>query len=235
MRVEPNTPISKALGFNPRGVTVDNVTPYWLFFPQSEQYCPPFTVGWTTVFTSNTAGYAYMEVKTPFGESIQLDVPGGLTQYVNLVWTDGEIVGSNGASVDPKNLITTSISGTQTFITSPGKVVRVSANGPLLYQLSPPNSRTRIRMHFIQIALDILNDEYHNLSPVEVNVFMYDPVSGSTPQIAQAVLSWPHQQKDQVLYPGGLDLPMGWSLQVNAFTQWADQIIKISGHYQVIQ
>lgn len=107
MRVNPNTRIQTSLGFNPRGVIVDNITSYWLYFPQADQYCPPFTTGWTAPFILQMAGYAYMEIKTPFGQTNQINVPTGISQFVNLVWTDNEVAfnpglpSSSGSGIDP--------------------------------------------------------------------------------------------------------------------------------------
>jgi len=107
MRVEPNTPISTSIGFNPRGVIVDNITSYWLYFPQADQYCPPFTAGWTAPFLLNMAGYGYMEIKTPFGQQNQQNVPPDISQFVNLTWTDLAVSfdkgqpSLSGATVDP--------------------------------------------------------------------------------------------------------------------------------------
>ena len=107
MRVNPNTRISTSLGFNPRGVIVDNITSYWLYFPQADQYCPPFTIGWTAPFTQQMAGYAYMEIKTPFGQTNQINTPAGVSQFVNLVWTDNDVAfnpglpSQSGSIVDP--------------------------------------------------------------------------------------------------------------------------------------
>jgi len=118
MRLNPNSPLKTALGFNPSGVIVTNVTPYWLYFPQAEQYCPPFTSGWSAPLIRDRAGYGYMEIKTPFGQTVQTNVQTGTAQFVELTWTDsptgfspGESSGASGSSIDPGSVTTGSVTG----------------------------------------------------------------------------------------------------------------------------
>lgn len=108
-RVNPNTSVSKSLGFNPRGVVVQNYTPYWLYFPQADQFCPPWTDGWTAPLILNSNGYGYMQIQTPIGRTVQTNVTPNIAQFVNLQWTDSDVSysegtpGDSGSSVDPSD------------------------------------------------------------------------------------------------------------------------------------
>lgn len=147
-RVGPNTPIARSLGFDPRGVLIDNVTAYWLYFPQADQYCPPFTMRWSAPFILNMAGYGYMEVKTPFGQTTQTNVTQNISQYVSLTWTSQSVPLSPGVSIDPGDVTTSSVSPLVTV----GFEALVPVSGPLLLPIIAANPVKRIRIHTVNIS-----------------------------------------------------------------------------------
>lgn len=233
MRVNPNTAISQSLGFNPRGVIVTNVTPYWLYFPQADQYCPPFVAGWSAPFIQNMAGYGYMQIKTPFGQTVQTNIPAGVAQFVDLVWTDDEVAfspgqsaGSSGSSVDPTLQQTGQVSAILSHYAVSYTVVTTAP--PTLTLFSPPPNK-RIRILATSVAFTLGNNTlcWHMLS------YTFTPTLGSIVGTFGGALNANHPV-DIITFPSGLDLEVGYGLRLRFINPIADQDVSYSVTYQLI-
>lgn len=209
-RVDPNVPISRSLGFDPKGVMVDNVTPYWLFFPQAEQYCPPFTVGWSAPFTNHMAGYGYMEIKTPFGQTVQTNIPSNVAQFVNLVWTDdavsfspGQSSGTTGSSIDP----TTEVSSNVFDVVSLDGSFLTSRTLFQSYQFPAPGDGMRYRFLSLDISIAFLSSVISSTSVEDGISFEFRSPAFPLSRWAQGTINkWSPQY--QKVFTNGLNIPV---------------------------
>lgn len=231
MRINPNTPVSESLGFNPRGVIVDNLTNYWLYFPQANQFCPPLTVGWTAPLLLHMAGYGYMEIKSPFDDGAQLDVTPNVSQYVELVWTDQAVTFSpglpsnSGAVVDPTN---TGSAAVLDVLNATTASVSAPVSG-LTQQLIAAIPEYRIRLLTVNINI--------NLGSLVVLDGFDSPVSwhiagnpGS--RLANGTLDFA-QPYAQLIFDKGVYFPVGSSIDFTARGFWANSSLIIRTTYQV--
>lgn len=239
MRLNPNTPFSGALGFNPKGVVVQNYTPYWLYFPQADQYCPPWTDGWTTPLIQNSNGYGYMLIQTPQGRTVQTNVTTGVAQFVNLQWTDNDVdysegtPGDMGVNVDP---VGDPGSGSVVQITSFVSVTtHISFSvGPVLNQILPIIPNKKYRIYTVAMFLN----PFGGNPPVNYDSGIFVIVSSQTAlgvilNIANARLTrMDHNSHD--IYANGLDCPVGGNLQWIGTADFASQDVQIAITYQVI-
>ena len=233
MRVNPNTRIQQSLGFNPRGVIVDNITAYWLYFPQADQYCPPFTAGWTAPLKLNIAGSGYMEIKTPFGQ-IQSDVTVNVSQFVEIVWTDEEVAfspglpSSGGTDIDPTE---TNTPGVLDVLTQINATVTVPTVFPGMSQtLITGIAGRRVRLLTAEVSLNFLDLTIETIdSPV------YWEIEGALgmSRVCQGLLTR-DSPSDSRIYPNGLYYDVADNVVLNARTSWADNSIVVSVTYQMI-
>jgi hypothetical protein len=211
---------------------VDNVTPYWLYFPQADQYCPPFTNGWSAPLILNIAGYGYMEIKTPFGQTVQTDVTAGIAQFVNLTWTDslisfspGEGSGSVGSTIDPSTLSSGSVS---------------DVNTATFTNVVPWNLGI---LNMVFVAAPTGPSKHHRLLTASVSIFNFDStmdfyLSGSTPgdpSLAGTVFC-PDLPNWHGAFPLGLDFAVGSRIMLTLFSGngWRDAEGRIMISYQTI-
>lgn len=86
---------SQDVGFQPKSVGVDNYTPYYLYFKDSDSYIAPYWVGAIRSLI-HTTDYGYCQVKSPFGAQ---GVPPGTNSFIHLIWTDVEVPSTPGTSI----------------------------------------------------------------------------------------------------------------------------------------
>lgn len=235
MRVEPNVAISRALGFNPQGVLVDNISPYWLYFPQADAYCPPFTAGWSAPFKLNKAGYGYMQVQTPFGRTVQTDVNTLTGQYVEVTWTDDETTfnpgqpSNNGITVDPGIINETAVSGMQ--FADEKQIFTTLA--PQIYTLiASPGTNKRIRIYSMGVFLD--TDKSSNRA-WDSAVRLILSTTGATINFETTLAFVSNLEKDWSFGNIGLDLPVGEGLRFMGSSTFADVNAGAYAVYQLQQ
>ncbi len=211
-RVNPNTPVSKSLGFDPHGVLVDNITAYWLYFPQADQYCPPFTQGWSAPLYLNTSGYGYMQLQTPFGQSNQTNVPANVSQFVNLTWTDqsvgssaGQSSGDTGISVDPTGSPAIGVSDTHTL----SYANYFSPNTNTLITIIPGVAGKRIRLGLVSMQYALVG------SPGPVQLALRP--SGLAGQVGVTLGISPEKLSDTLILPAELGLLSPVGIDVDAY------------------
>lgn len=252
MKVDPNVPISRSLGFNPLGVLVDNITAYWLYFPQADAYCPPFTQGWTSALILNTAGYGYMEIKTPIGQTIQSNIPPGVSQFVNITWTDSDVAFSPGQpsdvgqSVDPGDVGTSSVviiksgvfsgivgSLSQTLIggfTINNKVNTTLAAGINTYPIIFPVPNKRIRVLTLTVSFQ------YSSAPSGADWVVYP--SDTNPAFVNFYFSLVGEMSPfslmtlPLVFNPGLDFDIGLGVNCNYTPHWANVGLKFAATYQ---
>ena len=79
--------VNQALNFNPTAVIVSNYSPYYLYFADAANFCPPWTSGAVIPLSHATRGRVSWGF-TPFGAQIITTPPVGVTYIANLVFSD---------------------------------------------------------------------------------------------------------------------------------------------------
>lgn len=232
IRVAPNVAISKSIGMNARGVYVDNVSSYWLFFRDAQQYCPPFTMGWSAPLI-NTAGYAYMVPQTPFGGLAQSNVTPGVSEYVETTWSEDAVAynpgtpGDSGSSVDPTIVDTASVSN----IIGAHLAVTARILGAANQLAIAATTGQLIRILQATIQYDITS----NPSP-PFDSPVYAVLHTTTPLVnLQRIplrISGINHPVDTREFARGYEFPVGLAIQYDLSTDFANQEVAIDIIYQ---
>lgn len=90
--------IGQFLTFSPTAAIVSNYSPYYIYFPDGLNFCPPWTVG--AVIPLAHATYARATWKdTPFGLQAIGPTPVGVVYTALITFTDGAIAASGGTGI----------------------------------------------------------------------------------------------------------------------------------------
>lgn len=233
-RVDPNTPIARSLGFDPRGVLVDNFTAYWLYFKQADQYCPPFTAGWSAPFILNMAGYGYMEIQTPFGRTVQTDITPNVSQYVAITWSSDSVAynpgipSAGGSSVDPQG---TTAAVSQVLAAQLAIVVLSTAPSGLTQLVAGIDGK---RLNLLTFDAYLPRPDFGGglMQDSGADIYLTNSVIFQPPY-ANAYIS-PQQPNSSRVYPFGLPWSVGEPIMLGGSGVWADVAIGAVVTYQVI-
>src|ERR1035437_1475845 len=89
--------IQDYLTFIPKAVVVSNYTPFYIYFPDSLSYCPPWTSGAIFPLAHATRARAIW-TQNPFGPQ-KITTPAGVTYTASISFTDDELVLSGGTAL----------------------------------------------------------------------------------------------------------------------------------------
>ena len=89
--------IQDYLTFIPKAVVVSNYTPFYIYFPDSLSYCPPWTSGAIFPLAHATRARAIW-TQSPFGPQV-ITVPAGVTYTASISFSDDELVLSGGTTL----------------------------------------------------------------------------------------------------------------------------------------
>ena len=90
--------IGQFLVFAPHAAIVSNYSPYYIYFPDGLNFCPPWTVG--AVIPLAHATYARATWKnSPFGNQVILALPSGVVYTALITFTDSNVAASGGTSI----------------------------------------------------------------------------------------------------------------------------------------
>lgn len=114
--------INQPLNFAPTAVIVSNYSPYYLYFADAVNFCPPWTSGAVIPLSHATRGRASWGY-TPFGVQTITTPPEGVTYIANLVFTDDPSLSLSGGTLVVVPADTRSVS----FSATPGASVVTGA------------------------------------------------------------------------------------------------------------
>ena len=91
--------IGQVLQFSPIAVVVSNFSPYYIYFPDAQNFCPPWTNGAVIPLAHATQARAIWS-NSPFGPQSATSTPYGYN--ASLVFTDDEVAVGGGTTIpDP--------------------------------------------------------------------------------------------------------------------------------------
>jgi hypothetical protein len=89
--------IEQNIGFNPTAVVVSNYSPFYIYFPDGLNFCPPMTSGAVIPLAHATQARATW-TQSPFGSQTVYAAPANLQYTASLSFTDDPTLAPNGGT-----------------------------------------------------------------------------------------------------------------------------------------
>lgn len=204
-----------------RGIVIDNPSGSWLTVYPLFDYVPPYTLGWSRDFPMSVASATVRYTDGPSGEISTL---AGDPMSVAL---DTDPVGASDGSPAPGQAFITGFTPVLGFSDLDRQVTALSGGtGSIVLVAGIAGKRLRVFSILPTLQFGTLATQSAS------NVYFRMGSTGGRPP--QRVLLTPRVPCVPIIFPQGLDWPVGLSVFYDAITNFADQLITVTGSYQVI-
>lgn len=204
-----------------RGIIVNNPSGSWLTVYPLHDDVPPYTLLWSRDFPMSVANATVRYDNGPAGQvSTQDGDP-------FTVWLDTDPVGTSDGTPAPGKPFVQGFTPVLNFADL-DRLVQAASGGTGLVGLVPGVAGVRYRLLTLTPTLQFGTSSTQSAS----NVYFRMSNSGGRPP--QRVLLTPRVPVVPLIFPLGLDYPAGGSIDYSAITNYADQLITVTGTYQVL-
>lgn len=203
-----------------RGIVIDNPSGSWLTVFPLYDLVPPYTIGWSRDFPFSVANATVRYTDGPSGQvSTQQGDP-------MRVWLDSDPVGASAGIATPGTPFIEGFTPVLSFSDLDRLVAATTGTGTVT--LAAAIAGKRFRLLTLTPTLQFGTSGTQSASNVYVRM------TNANNRPPQRVLLTPRTPVVPLIFPLGLDYPVGQSIEYSAITNFANQLLTVTGTYQVV-